>query len=131
MRNYMRIRINNIECRFSQGRYEIVKWYPNEYYGAEEKMLSEGWERSMKDGEYFGLSRGFTTITASCFKKPESVYTIATLEWDRGEDWCNMKTVGNRLLELDEVNRQDFFEVYRLAEDKIGKEAKEKEDEDI
>lgn len=126
----MRIRINNIECRFSQGRYEIIKWYPNEYYDAEEKMISEGWERVEKDGEFYGLRKGRSTVTASCFKNPESGYTVATLEWDRGEDWCNMKTIGNRLLELDEVTRQDFFDVYQLAEDRIGKETKEKENEE-
>ena len=38
----MKIRIDNIECRFSQGRYEIIKWYSNKYYGAEEQMIADG-----------------------------------------------------------------------------------------
>jgi hypothetical protein len=37
----MKIRIDNIECRFSHGRYDIIKWYPNDYYGKEEKMIEE------------------------------------------------------------------------------------------
>jgi hypothetical protein len=36
----MRIRINDIECRFSQGRYEIIKWQPNDYhFTAENKRM--------------------------------------------------------------------------------------------
>jgi hypothetical protein len=38
----MKIRVNNIECRLSRtGRYEFVKWSPNEYFGNEEKMVNE------------------------------------------------------------------------------------------
>ena len=40
----MKIRIDNIECRFSQGRYEIVKWQPNHYYNKQEEYLADGWE---------------------------------------------------------------------------------------
>ncbi len=42
----MRIRINNIECRVSHGRYEIIKWQPNCYYGKEAEYIEDGWEFS-------------------------------------------------------------------------------------
>ena len=38
----MKIRIDNIELRVTDGRYHIIKWYPNEYYGAEERMIEVG-----------------------------------------------------------------------------------------
>ena len=124
----MKIRIDNIECRFSHGRYEIIKWYLNEYYGAEEKMISEGWEYVDVNGEYHGMRKDNCTITASCFKNPESAYTVATLEYHKGEGWCNMKTVGTRVLELKKKDRKAFFKVYKLAEKAIRQENENDDD---
>jgi hypothetical protein len=124
----MRVRINNIECRFSQGRYEIIKWYTNDYYGAEERMISEGWEKVTWDNGDWSMKRQNTQINSSCFKNPESCYTIATLEYSRGEDCCDMKTVGNRLLQLSKKNRKDFFAVYQLAEEMINHENRDKDE---
>lgn len=115
----MIIRVENIECRFSQGRYEIVKWYPNTYYGAEEKMIEEGWERAEVNGSYYGMRKGNCTVSASCFVNPESCYTIATLHYDADERCCDMTTVGTRLLRLKKKDRKSFFKVYKLAEKAI------------
>lgn len=114
----MRIRINQFECRFSQGRYEIIKWYPNSYYGAEAKYLEDG----------YVLSGGFykkdnVSIGESCFKNPESCFTIATLHYDDGEGCCDMHTIGPRLLNLNKQERDDFFDVYAMAEERIHREA--------
>ena len=125
----MRIRIENIECRNSQGRYEIVKWYPNKYYGAEESMIAEGYERGTNpDGSWY-LEKDWFKVHQSCFVNEESCYTIATLKWDAGE-YCNeLISVGPRLLDLSKEERDAFFEVYRYAEDRIKQENLE-EDED-
>ena len=63
----MRIRIDNIECRNSYGRYEIVKWYPNKYYGSEESMIEEGYERIVYDNGGWALRKDCFTIHGSCF----------------------------------------------------------------
>jgi hypothetical protein len=125
----MRIRIENIECRNSHGRYEIVKWYPNSYYGREEGMIEEGYTRiTMKDGNW-AMTKDWHTVHGSCFVNEESCYTIATLEWD-ADEWCNeLVSVGARLLDLSKEDRDAFFEVYRYAEDRIKQENLE-EDED-
>lgn len=114
----MRIRINQFECRFSQGRYEIVKWYPNSYYGAEAKYLEDG----------YVLSGGFykkdnVSIGESCFKNPESCFTVATLHYDDSEGCCDMCTIGTRVLNLNKQERDDFFDVYNMAEERIHREA--------
>lgn len=125
----MRIRIDNIECRFSQDRYEIVKWYPNKYYGSEESMIEEGYERIIYDSGGWALQKDCFTIHASCFADPESCYTIATLQWD-ADEYCNeLISVGSRLLDLSKKERDAFFEVYKYAEDRIKQENLE-EDED-
>ena len=125
----MRIRIDNIECRNSQGCYEIVKWYTNKYYGSEESMIEEGYERIVYDDGRWALQKDCFTIHGSCFANPESCYTIATLQWD-ADEYCNeLISVGPRLLDLKPKERDAFFEVYRYAEDRIKQENLE-EDED-
>ena len=118
----MRIRINNIECRFNQSRYEIVKWYPNRYYQAEQRLIDEGYERIEYPNNQWQMKRGWSNIDMSCFVNPENCYTIATLHYDADEGCCDMKTVGPRLLELDKPERADFFAVYEYAEDRIREE---------
>jgi hypothetical protein len=115
----MKIRINNIECRFGQGRYEIVKWQPNGYYNKQEEYLADGWEL---DGGFF--RRNNVSIQASIFDSPEHCHTVATMHYDAGEGCCDMKTVGPRLLDLNKMDRKDFFAVYELTEKRIRKENK-------
>ena len=112
----MRIRINNIECRFAQCRYEIVKWQPNCYYGKQEEYINDGWSLA---GGFFRNVCNNTSIQASIFDKPETCYTVATLHYDADEGCCDLKTVGPRLLDLDKPERADFFAVYEYAEDRI------------
>lgn len=116
----MKVRINDIECHFSQGRYEIVKWRPNHYFNKQQEYLDDGW----------GLVDGFfrkdnTNIQAYIFDKPETCYTVATLHYDDSEGCCDLKTVGPRLLELKKNDRKDFFEVYKISEKKISEENKD------
>lgn len=129
----MKIRVDNIECRrrgvCRDGRYEIIKWYPNEYYGAEEQMIADGWEHIEVDGKFFGLRNNNCTVTASCFKNPESAYTVAILEYDDSEGCCDMTTVGTRLLKLKKKDRKAFFKVYKLAEKAIRRENQDSDDE--
>ena len=113
----MRVRINQFECRWSQGRYEIVKWQLNKYYNMEQEYLDNGWK--LQDG-FYRLDN--VNIDANCFVNPETCYTIATLHYDKGEGCCDMKTIGPRLLDLDKTERDDFFTVYEYAEARIRKE---------
>lgn len=119
----MRIRINQFECRFSQRRYEIVKWYPNEYYNAEQKLIEEGYVKVEFENGNWSMKKDYHSITSSCFKNPESCFTVATLHYDDGEGCCDMRTIGTRLLDLDKQERDDFFDVYAMAEERIHREA--------
>ena len=120
----MRIRINNIECRFSQGRYEIIKWQPNCYFEKEQEYLDNGY---VLEGGFY--RNGNLSIQATFFSLPETCYTVATLTYDADEYCCEMKTVGPRLLELDKTDRADFFAVYEYAEDRIREEELAREEE--
>lgn len=120
----MKIRINQIECRHSQGRYEIVRWQPNSYYNKQEEYLADGWERT---GGFYRKDN--VSVSEGCFVNPETCYTVATLQYRAGEGDCDMHTVGSRLLQLDRADREDFFAVYELAEDRIREEARNQETE--
>ena len=127
----MRIRINNIECRFSQERYEIVKWFTNPHYGAEERYIADGYERVESNDGRWSISKPGHSIHSSCFQNPESCYTIATLRYRSGEGNCDLTTVGDRLLELSKAERNDFFAVYEYAENRIREEAMAKQEEEF
>ena len=122
----MNIRINNIECRFSHNRYDIIKWYPNPYYGNEEKLIEEGYERINYGDGGFALTKDHHTIHSSCFANKESCYTVATLEYDGDERCVDMITVGPRLLNLNKEDRKSFFQVYKLADEAIRLQNKRK-----
>jgi hypothetical protein len=120
----MKIRIENIECRFSQNQYEFVRWYPNKYYGTKNKLIEEGYQLHNIHDDNFILTKGNHTIHDSCFLNPESCFTIATIVYDKKEYYTEIKSVGNRLLGLTKKERNYFFEVYKYADKQIRKENK-------
>ena len=123
----MKIRIENIECRFAQNQYEFVKWYPNEYYGNKAQLIAEGYELIVSQDDDFSLVKHNYHIHGSCFLNPESCYTIATIVYDKNEHCTEIKSVGNRLLGLTKKERNYFFEVYQYADKQIKKENKNKD----
>ena len=126
----MRIRINDIECRstiYRPKEYEIVKWYENSYYGKEKQYLEQGYEKVVYDDGSWGMKAKSHTINESCFKYPESCYVIAWLKPNYGEPDIDMKTVGSRILDLEQDELDLFIKVYRLAHNMILGEMKEEE----
>lgn len=126
----MKIRINDFECRsniYRKDEYEMVKWEANQYYGNEEKLISEGYEKVGHNSSDWGLRNGSHTINSSCFKNPETCYVIATLKLNRREPDVDMETVGSRLLELEPNELNEFMKVYRLAQGMIMEKMNEDE----
>ena len=119
----MKIRINNIEIREytstkkDKPLYEIIKWYPNIYFGKEE-YIKDGYVNngdSLKK-EKLHLDH---SISKNAFTLPESCYGIAFIE-KGSEDW-QLRSVGERLLELTPEEWNDFHQVYTLGQSKINK----------
>lgn len=119
----MKVRINNIEARTTDTRYEIVKHYPNTYYGTEEELIKEGYVKTTFGDRLidFALSRSNHTVHGSCFVDKESCFVIAVLDYVEDEACCDLTTIGPRVLKLNEEERKDFFDVYALAEKLICK----------
>jgi hypothetical protein len=123
----MKIRIENIECRFSQNQYEFVKWYPNKYFGTKSQLMAEGYELIVSQDDDFSLVKHNHHIHGSCFQFPESCYVIATIVYDKNEHCTEIKSTGSRLLDLTKKERMYFFEVYHYADKQIKKENKTKD----
>ena len=108
----MRVRINNIGAgKVAEYELSIVKYHPNRYYGELKNYLKDGWEDK---GAYIKCKCG--SIDKSCFEEKETNYTIALLKYDPKEDCTRLETVGDRLLYIEEEERKDFFEVYKIAD---------------
>ena len=112
------IRIDNIGFRYKEDSIsgEFVKYYKNADYDTLEEKYANGWED--KD-EY--ITKGCYSISKGLVNKslPECQYVVAWLKYHKDECVCDLESVGDRLLDLSPKEREDFFEVYQIAEKKM------------
>ena len=128
----MKIRINSIGAE--QTAYlgkkpedalyniSIVKYHPNRYYGELENYLKDGWEECVLDGIDFikqKNGRGSVSISKKCFEGKETNYVIAFLKYDAKQGTTQLTSVGDRLLYIEEEDKKDFWEVYKIADRKL------------
>lgn len=120
-------RINNIGWRRhpygkSKDLYEIIKWYPNKYYGKLAEYLESGWEISFS-GEF--VRKGNCSIDKNFFYgNPESCYVLAWIKKDK--EGYYLESVGSRPIELTDHELQDFITVWKQADKKLNKKQDEK-----
>ena len=111
----LNIRINNLQFRStSQSSGEFIKWSVNSLYNNLLSYLDNGWE---DHGDH--ITKSHCSMQKSLFSLPETCITIGYLEADKDSTCCNLSSVGPRILELSLSERNDFFEVYTLAETKL------------
>ena len=132
----MKVRINNIGAEPTyyffdakkENNYElsIVKYHPNRYYGELENYLKDGWV----DNDNV-ISHNNTHISKNCFEGKETNYVIAFLKYDKDSQSTHLTSVADRLLYIEEDEKKDFFEVYRIADrmiiEKVEKDEKQKD----
>ena len=114
--NNISIRINDIQFRnTTDTRGEFIRWSPNPDYGKLEDYLKDGWvdEGDMiVQTELYRCSR-----SKSMFELKEFCYVIAWLEYDNKDEVCDLETVGDRMLRLENI--RDFMDVYKIANEKM------------
>ena len=116
MEERINIRINNIQFRdIAEAKGEFICWCPNQYYGKLEEYLRNGWEE--RNGVVISNTPFITSMSKNLFEVKETCYVVAFLEYDKKEECCDLTTVGNRLLRLENVST--FMEVYELADKKM------------
>jgi len=109
------IRINNIQFRStSQSSGEFIKWSVNPLYNNLLSHLNNGWE---DHGDR--ITKGHVSMQKSLFSLPETCIVIAWLEACPDENCCELTSVGPRLLDLSLKERDEFFEIYSIAETKL------------
>ena len=118
----MKYRINDIEFKKNTSSktkkplYEIVKWQINKHYGKEQEYRDKGYVDSFGD---FYLQKGCSSIQKSFFTLPETCYVIAFIEKEK-DNW-ELKSVGERMLDLTPEEWEDFHKVYTLGQTKLNK----------
>lgn len=92
--------------------YEIVQYYPNSYYGKENEYIKT-------DSGKYQIPGHQCFIDESCFKNPESCYTIGIF-YDSEEE-PDFKSVGSRIvLEPEEAQDLNYLLKY-FYENKLWK----------
>jgi hypothetical protein len=73
--------------------------------------LKDGWK---DNGDY--ISHKNVNIGKSCFLGKETHYVIAFLKYDKDSQSTHLTSVADRLLYIEEDEKKDFFEVYKIAD---------------
>ena len=84
--------------------WEIKFWYPNSYYGRKNEFTYAG------DGMYRDSRSEYSYLRVheSCFKHPESCYTLGSFEWDEHEGFYEFHFCADRPMDLSEENWEPF-----------------------
>lgn len=110
----MKIRINNIECKKNSvgEMFEILRWYPNSLYNQKLSYMKDGY---IEEDGFLRNKEKHVSIQSSIFDKKETCCVIAFLNYNHKEPDVDLKSVGSRLLDLTQEERNDFFQVYEIA----------------
>ena len=93
--------------------FNIVKYYPNEYYGKESDYK---WDES---GEFAVVGESIR-IYKSCFVNPETTYAIAS--WGNvsiDKEYAELKFCGNAPFELSDTERKIFWKLAAIGQEYI------------
>lgn len=100
--------------------WEIKMWYPNYYYGKKSEYVYAG------DGMYKDPNSAFChKIHESCFKHPESCYTLGTFKWDTHEEFYEFQFCGDRPMSLSEENWEPFRKLLIYGNETLNGEEEE------
>ena len=94
--------------------WHIDFFYPNPHYGKESEYI--------KEGDYYKDTQKPFPVRyhKSCFKHKESCYSIASFIRDR-EGFYELSFIGDRPLNLNEEDIEDFWELVRYGNEELNK----------
>lgn len=92
----------------SKAYFDIVKWYPNEYYGKKDKF-----EYDEKRKMYYKKTneKPWWYVSPSCFDHPESCFSLANIDWDK--EYPDVRTVGPRPFKLNDEEYKNFTDIVK------------------
>ena len=105
--------------------YDIILWYPNNYYGRDEEFPEDPLDNSFRLSPEYPRHR----IHKSCFKKPESCFTIASFDYDEHENFYELHFCLDRPIEyLNTVEKREiFWELLNYGNEQLNNSRNEEE----
>lgn len=96
--------------------YHIDMWYPNPYYGKESDYVYDEEGGFYKSNDYHSFR-----ISESCFKHPESCFSIASFDYDK-EGFYELRYIGSRPIDYlkTEEEMMNFQELIRYGNEKLN-----------
>lgn len=94
--------------------YDIILWYPNLYYGRDSEFPEDPLDSSYRlDPKYQNYR-----IHKSCFKHPESCFTIASFDYDSHENFYELHFCLDRPIEYLNTSekREVFWELIKYGD---------------
>ena len=86
--------------------YDINLWYPNLYYGRDDEFPEDPSDSSYRTDPKYQNHR----IHKSCFKYPESCFTIASFDYDSHENFYELHFCLDRPIEyLNTPEKREIF----------------------
>lgn len=86
--------------------WDIVLWYPNTYYGRDNEFPEDPLDNSFRVDPTYHNHR----IHKSCFKNPESCFTIAGFDYDEHENFYEFNFCLDRPIEyLNTLEKRETF----------------------
>lgn len=93
--------------------WEIVKYYPNPYFGKEHEYEDHGVFYKPKDNPNHSIDKNI-------FKHKEMCYSIAMWRWNQRNSEYVFEFVGSRPLDLSDEERSWFWKVYKHGEEQLN-----------
>lgn len=93
--------------------FEIVKYYPNSYYGAEANFE--------KEGEFYLDGTHSIRVHKSCFKSKENCYTILIFRYNKHDNDYTAEFVSDRYLDLNDDEWNTLHEILSVVNKYLNK----------
>lgn len=93
--------------------FEIVKYYPNSYYGTESNFE--------KQGEFYLDGTHSIRVHKSCFKSKENCYTILIFRYNEYNDDYIAEFVSDRYLDLNDDEWDTLHEILFVVNKYLNK----------
>ena len=98
--------------------YDIVLWHPNLYYGRDEEFPEDPLDNSFRNDPKYWNHR----IHKSCFKNPETCFTLASFDYNEHEHFYELHFCLDRPIEYLNTleKRENFWKLLQYGNEQLN-----------
>ena len=98
--------------------YDIILWHPNFYYGRDEEFPEDPLDNSFRNDPKYWNHR----IHKSCFKNPETCFTLASFDYDEHEHFYELHFCLDRPIEYLNTleKRENFWKLLQYGNEQLN-----------